>query len=388
MTESIVAKTQAADSREAGADLGGQLCSGFGGQPADAAIIFAAPRYDGGALLTAFQDACDCTNIVGCSTAGEFTSDGPTESSACAIGLRSTDIRFSVGVGTNLRLDRAHAAQSIVQSFCGLSESPHPHRYALILTDALAGYTEELMEQLTVLTGGAYQLFGGGAGDEDRFRKTNVFCGTQSFTDAAVALEFVSSKPLGIGVKHGWVPASQPMRVTEAEGMRLISLDAVPAAEIIAEYAARTGQRFDAGDPIPFFLHNLIGIDTGAGHKLRVPLAVQPDGSIVCAAEIPTGTTVQMMRTSSGSASMAAAGAAVEALQHLQGRAPAAALFFDCAATRLRLGQEFGLELDEVSRALGQVPYAGCNTYGQIARVEGQFSGFHNCTAVVCAIPA
>jgi len=32
--------------------------------------------------------------------------------------------------------------------------------------------------------------------------------------------------------------------------------------------------------------------------------------------------------------------------------------------------------------------FVGCNTYGQIARAEGQFGGFHNCTAVVCVLPA
>jgi hypothetical protein len=51
-------------------------------------------------------------------------------------------------------------------------------------------------------------------------------------------------------------------------------------------------------------------------------------------------------------------------------------------------GKEFGLELRSLEgAALGPVPYAGCNTFGQIARAEGQFSGFHNCTAVVCVIP-
>jgi hypothetical protein len=29
----------------------------------------------------------------------------------------------------------------------------------------------------------------------------------------------------------------------------------------------------------------------------------------------------------------------------------------------------------------------GENSYGQIVRAAGQFSGFHNCTAVVCVIP-
>jgi hypothetical protein len=387
MTESIVVKTQLIDSSEAGADLGRQLCTRFNDRPADAVIIFAAPRFDASTLLKAFHDASQCTCVVGCSTAGEFTNEGPAESSACAIALRSTDIRFTIAFGKGLRADREAAARQIIQRFRGLSESPEPYRYALILTDALAGYTEELMEHLTTLSGGAYQLFGGGAGDDDRFRRTQVFAGTEALSDAAVALEFISSKPLGIGVRHGWNVASDPMRVTEADGMRLISLNSVPAREVIEDYAQRTGQRFDTSDPIPFFLHNLIGIETGAGYKLRVPLSVQEDGSVVCAAEIPVGAVVNIMRSTGTSAAEAAASAAVDAMQHLQGRLPAAALFFDCAATRLRLGQEFGLELKEVSKVLGEAPYAGCNTYGQIARVEGQFSGFHNCTAVVCAIP-
>ena len=69
-----------------------------------------------------------------------------------------------------------------------------------------------------------------------------------------------------------------------------------------------------------------------------------------------------------------------------QGRWNAKAV--DCVATRLRLGKEFDDELAAVSRELGDVPFAGFNSYGQVVRAEGQFSGFHNCTAVVCVLPA
>ena len=69
------------------------------------------------------------------------------------------------------------------------------------------------------------------------------------------------------------------------------------------------------------------------------------------------------------------------------GGTPKAALFFDCVATRLRLGQAFQQELDALAGELGGVPFAGFNSYGQIVRAEGQFSGFHNCTAVVCVLP-
>jgi hypothetical protein len=93
------------------------------------------------------------------------------------------------------------------------------------------------------------------------------------------------------------------------------------------------------------------------------------------------------MRTSVASASDAATRATNAAVAQLHGLRPQVALFFDCVATRLRMGGDFGVELGALQEALGAADYAGCNTYGQIARAEGQFSGFHNCTAVVCAIP-
>lgn len=67
------------------------------------------------------------------------------------------------------------------------------------------------------------------------------------------------------------------------------------------------------------------------------------------------------------------------------------AVFFtdlqDSKAAGAKLGKEFEVELAAVGEVLGTAPYAGFNTYGQITRVPGQFSGFHNCTAVVCVFP-
>nr|MBA2743182.1 FIST C-terminal domain-containing protein [Chthoniobacterales bacterium] len=84
----------------------------------------------------------------------------------------------------------------------------------------------------------------------------------------------------------------------------------------------------------------------------------------------------------------AAANATRAAVDQLNGHEPGVALFFDCVATRLRMGREFGNELDALKEVLGETQFAGCNTYGQVARTTGQFNGFHNCTAVVCVLPA
>ncbi|MDQ3618313.1 MAG: FIST C-terminal domain-containing protein, partial [Pseudomonadota bacterium] len=193
-------------------------------------------------------------------------------------------------------------------------------------------------------------------------------------------------KPIGVGVGHGWEPASPAMRATEVDGMRLVGLNGQPAIEAFDAHAREQGTAFNQDDPMPYFLHNILGIATGDGYRLRVPLAVHEDGSITCAAEIPEHARVHIMNTSNKSASQAAARATDRALATLNGHKPAAALFFDCVATRLRLGDDFAFELDTVVDRLGPAKMVGCNTYGQIARAEGQFSGFHNCTAVVLVI--
>ncbi len=272
--------------------------------------------------------------------------------------------------------------------FKGVSDLRPGHRSALVMTDALAGHADRLVDELTLATAGLYQFFGGGAGDNAQFQRTTVFCGDEVMTDAAAVLEIISDKPIGIGVSHGWEPASAPLRVTAAEGLRVISLNGLPAAEAFQAHAQQTGQALDAASPIPFFLHNILGIETAGAHRLRVPLAIQGDGSVICAAEIPPNALVRIMRSNHESTVTAAETAADAALASLGEHRPQAALFFDCVATRLRMGQGFAREVSAVQERLGGVDLMGCNTHGQIARADGQFEGFHNCTAVVCVLPA
>lgn len=387
MTKSTVVFTTETKSAAAGADLGARLREGMGSGEPDAVIVFASSQHDYVPLLQAIQESCRPGVLVGCSSAGEFVSGHQGEGSASALSIRSDVMRFTAALGRNLRADRSAAAAEIAGSFQGVVSHNYPHRAALVLADALAGYTDDFMEQLSIATLGNYRFFGGGAGDDAHFTKTHVFYGTEAYTDAAVALEILSSKPIGVGVSHGWEPASAALRVTEANGSTLISLNAAPAIEAFEEHAESTGQRFDRNDPVPFFLHNVLGIDTGSGYKLRVPLAVLEDGSVGCASDIPTGATVRIMRTTAQSAADAAMRAVSSAMSDMRGTPPEVALFFDCVATRLRMGGEFGMEMDALQRSLGAVPYVGCNTYGQIARSEGQFSGFHNCTATVALLP-
>ena len=387
MTKVAVSHTVLAFGEEAGTYLGKDILQRLEGELPDVIIVFASPAFPYHSLLQSLHDSCSPKILVGCSSAGEFSGCYNGTASVSVLAIRSDDMIFTEALGRDISASRENAVKQLMPAFDAKGYDNYPFRSALVLSDVLAGFADDLIHEITVNTGGLFQLFGGGAADDAKFDTTYVFCGREAVTNAVVALGILSKKPIGIGVKHGWVAAGKPMRVTEADGLRLISLNAISAGDVYGQHAENNGKVFNREDPLPYFLQNVIGIDTGDGFKLRVPLSLGEDGSITCASEVPVGSMVHILSTSASSSVEAARHAAKAALEGLQNADLAGSLVFDCVATRLRMGADFGDELKSISDVLGSDNFAGCNTYGQIARVDGQFSGFHNCTAIVCAFP-
>ena len=385
MTRTASAFSREKKSVAAGEDLGAQLAASV--PHPDAIIVFLSAQHDYPGVLRQLRARFPKSQILGCSSAGEFNTAHQGEGSASAFAISSPDMLFTAAFATGISRDPANAARQLLSGFRGFKENRYPYRSALVLNDALAGSADELVTILNMETGGHYKFFGGGAGDDAAFVSTHVFYGDQAATDAAVALEILSTRPIGVGVRHGWTAATEPMRVTSSKGNIVESLEAVAAAEIFAHHAQQTGQPFDLAAPLPFFLHNIAGMHQQEGFKLRVPLAIVNDGAVCFAAEIPQGSAISIMSATPESAMRAAHSAAQEAMRQLDGHKPGGALLFDCVATRLRLGSNFGQEVQLVQKTIGDVELAGCNTYGQVATLENQFAGFHNCTAVVCVFP-
>jgi hypothetical protein len=387
MATSIVVDTHVSDSTEAGTALGLKVSRAFEGESPDVLLVFSSVGCDHQALLGAALAACKPKVLLGGSSSGGFTRTAYGEGIACAIAIRDPDMQFRGSMARGLGADPAVAAAGLVTGFAGPDDSQFRYHSALVLADTRGGQMETLVEELTRLTRGRCQFLGGGAAGDQEMKGVKVFLGTEVVDDAVVALEILSNKPLGIGVGHGWQPASEPMRVTEAQGMRLVSLNASPAADVYRQHAEGIGQRFNSEQPLPFFLANVLGMKAAGGHKLRVPLGLLADDSLVCAAEVPEGTIVQIMTTSPAAVIEAARRATRSALEQLGSHRPSLALFFDCVGTRLGLGETFRSEIAAVIKTLGPTQMAGYSSMGQIFRAEGQFSGFHNCTAIVLILP-
>ena len=152
MTDSTVVFTKESESTAAGQELGTRLREGLGGKAPDAVILFASSQHDYVRLLEAIHASCNPGVLVGCSSAGEFVSGARGEGSASTVGIRSDVMKFTAGIGRNLRADRHAAAEEIASSFQGLTMHQYPHRAALLLADALAGYTDDFIEELSVAT--------------------------------------------------------------------------------------------------------------------------------------------------------------------------------------------------------------------------------------------
>ena len=388
MTRSVVVHSEAASAAQAGAEMGAAIAQAIGGRP-DAVVLFAPPRFDYPALLEAIHVHCQPKVLVGGSSVGGFTSQGYLQpESACAVALRSDEMRFTASVAHQLSGDPAGAAKSLVANFEGVSDYTYLHRSAIVLVDGLVGHADRFIDEVIVATGGAYQLFGGGAADGAQMSQSRLFSGTEVFSDGAVGLEILSNKPLGVGLCAGWRPISERMRVTAVDRFRVISFNGISALEVYRTHAEKTGQTFDPGNPIPFFFDNIIGIESGEGFRYRVPIAINPDGSVTCAAEVPLGATVQLMTTTTDLASNAAEAGVQRARQQIGSGQPQLAIFFDCLASQARMQMGFGFDPRILGQPLGTANYVGFSTCGQIVRAEGEFNGFQNCTAVVCVFPS
>src|SRR5579875_3479119 len=120
----------------------------------DALICFFSARHDHVSLLSELSRRYPAAVLVGCSSAGEFSSEYQGEGSASVFAISSEDMVFTSSIATGISNRPAEAARALLSPFRGFSDGRFLYRSALILNDALAGSADELVRMLNVQTGG------------------------------------------------------------------------------------------------------------------------------------------------------------------------------------------------------------------------------------------
>src|SRR5450432_1291261 len=323
--------------------------------------------------------------VVGCTTAGEISSDGPTDGGVVVVAFGGPDFSVAAAVAENVSTGLRDAGAKVAGAVSRLDE--RPHRILLLLTDGLAGDQQEIVRGAYSVVGAQVPLVGGCAGDDQHMKSTSVFFDGRVLTNAIVGVAIGSTAPFGIGVRHGWRRVGEPILVTGSIGTTVLTLEDEPALDV---YLRRLGAAPEMADPAAFArfaMTHPLGLSTRSGEEVRfIAGADFVQRSLQCIAQVPQGGLAWIMEGDDASVLAATDGACVDALEQLGGRAPKGVLAFDCIARRGVLG-DAGIEREvgRIGAAIRDVPVAGFYSYGEIARTKGT-GGFHNQTLVVLAV--
>jgi hypothetical protein len=173
--------------------------------------------------------------------------------------------------------------------------------------------------------------------------------------------------------------------ITDIEGKTLRTLDDRPAAEVYREELARLGVYADGDDILATMARHELGARTRHSEfKIRAPLAIRDDGSVMLASGLAHGTMVRVMGASPDRLIASASELSRRVLQ-AKGNAPIrGGLVFDCGARLQLLAERYPEEVAAFSGGRS-FPLVGVTGYGEFARYGGSVEGFHNATSVMVA---
>ncbi len=365
-------------------------------------IVISSPEYDYNDVLETIRRETGNSKIIGSSSMGEFTEEGPNKNSV-AVGLVSGDeISFYNGIGENFREEPDQAIEEAVSQLPEKVENPE-NSAILNFHDGLAGRGTEAVWNTIGALNQDFKMAGGSAADDFKLEETMVFKDEKAETDAIVLGLIQSDKPFQIAVAHGHSPITPPLEITKAENNVIYELDGEPAIKkwkskikkdakeigISTEDAEKGSQElatllvmYEFGTKVKKWK----GMENESDYKVRWPgLTNNTDGPMYLACDVNEGTDLYIMSGSKKEQMKAARRAAKIAKENMEEEI-AGALVFECGVRAKILGEDFEKAVNAVKDEI-DAPILGFETYGEICVEENQMSGFHNTTTVVMLIP-
>lgn len=391
MIKSGVSRSNNSDAFKAGAEASKNAMDQIGGK-ADLVIVFSTVFYNQEKMLEGVMSVTKDTPLMGCSDSGEIIKEGPASKHVAVMALSSDNIKFTIGVGKNVKADSHQAGVAAAKDVKNRAKGDIA--LFMMLPDGLTGNGAAIVRGIQKILGLNFPIIGGSAGDDFAFKKTYQYYNGQVLTDSVVGVGLSGNFSWGVGVMHGWEPIGLPMKVTKSEGAVLKELNGKPALNIYEDYFGKKSEEL-INEPIAKMAYTYpLGMSVGGSAELliRDVVIANKKGEITCAAEIPEGTEIRLMLGDPEKAIVSAKEAAEKALLQLRGTKPKVVFVFDCIARCKLLGSRIGEEISAIQDILGHdVPMIGFYTYGEQAPLGGTVgencrSEFHNETMALLVL--
>lgn len=376
------------NSYSAGKEASEKALSNLESSSPDLVFIFSSIRFDHRKLLNGIREVIKDSPLVGCTTGGEISPEGPQKGSVVLSALKSKDAKIVIGKVEKISKNLRRAGEEI-GSVLTKDILPEEGGTIFVFPDGLSGNMTELVRGVYDSIHPTIDLVGGGAGDEWKFKRTYQFFNDSVLTDSVVGVYINTDISCGYGVRHGFSPVGEPLLVTKAEGNILYELNQKPALDVYLEYFGLSKdkkgiEKLGAMKEVNFYP---IGVPIWREEYQIVHLNYRnPDGSITCANEIPENSIVRIMHAKKEDLLNATRLAINQAISMIKGKKLRACFIFDCVSRPLLLEESAPEEIKIVKEILGEnIPVSGFYTYGEIGRcsVAGGRPFFHTMTFVV-----
>jgi transketolase N-terminal domain/subunit len=190
----------------------------------------------------------------------------------------------------------------------------------------------------------------------------------------------------GAILEHGYEVPGQMITATSTEGNRILQIDWRPAFDVYRELAlAQYGVEVNRDNFYDYAVHFPFGIVRANGITVvRIPLALEADGSLFCVGEVPANAVLALLRAPAVDSRHAQA-TLINGLTELNGALDGQdLLLFYCAGRRLHLGiQAACAEISALSEASRAGCLGGALSLGEIgSTTQWGYPLFHNATLV------
>ncbi len=346
-----------------------------------AGIVFACIDFDHRLMLDEIIRSFPGIDLIGCTTAGEFSSayDFSDDSVALMV-LYSDTIEISAGVGRNIPENPESVTKAAIhQAKKGLSQHPS---LCLTFPEGHIRFPEMLLDTLTDELGHDCPVFGGRAGRYlDHLSKktyTRQFFKNEILEDGLPLLLLAGPLEFGFSVDNSWQPVGRPTRVTASKGSTVMRIGDFKALDFYRHYlgkhtypAVEFPLAVYEADGEHFYIRGISGYN-------------EADGSITFLANVPEGAIVQLTEVIRDSI-IESTGEGIQKLtQAYPGEKLAFALAFSCALRKYILGTQTPKELQLLKTHLPpHLPIIGFYSFGEFSPLARHHpSRFHNATLV------
>lgn len=377
------------DAHKAGVEACTQALEGLSLKKADVLFVFASIAFDQDKLIEGIaQTAGECL-VIGCSTAGEISSEGySAEKSVVIMAISSDQMKFWGGLGNHILWNPKQAGEE-----CANALEYASHGYvtsALFFLDILSGNGDLTLAGAFGLLGKNFPLYGCAAGDNLLFYETYQYLGNKAYSGSVVAAGLSGEYKVAGVVQHGFLPIGISRKVTKSSGTTLFELDGKPAVSIYEDYFGEEYlQELHEGLLPSHTISYPLGIFLPESNNvmLRNPVFVDRHGAMTFTAAIPEGAEIRLMISDLDRGLETAALAAQEVLRKLEGRKPKAVIMMSSVARKIMLGVHVDDEIQIIQNIIGvDVPMIGLYSYAQVGGQQKDEIPFQNGSLLIWAL--